>query len=1005
MSAQQNRLTSGGRIDRSKPLNFVFDGKSYTGYQGDTLASALLANGVVLVGRSFKYHRPRGILSAGAEEPNALIQLGVGARTEPNTRATQIELYDGLVAESQNRWPSLNLDIGAINNVIERFIPSGFYYKTFMWPAKGWMFYEKFIREAAGLGKGPTEPDPDRYDKLYASCDVLVVGAGPTGLAAALAAGRTGARVILVDEQQELGGSLLSNRAAKIDGKSAADWVADTVAELAAMSEVTLLTRTTAFAYYDHNSLSLVERVTDHLGPVAGKPRQRLWRVRGKQVILAAGAIERPLVYIDNDRPGCMLASAAQTYVNRYGSMPGKRAVLMTNNDGAYQVALDLADAGVTIAAIVDLRPNPQGDLPRAARAKGIEVLGGQAITKVKGKLAVSEVETMSLSADGKSVSGAAKHITCDLVLSSGGWQPTVHLHSQTRAKVKWNDEIQAFIPDKSLPGQNNVSVGGANGLYGVADCLAAGHAAGAEAAQKSGFGGNAGSAASATSEPASEQVRSLWIIPAEKPIGQGGKHFLDYQNDVTAADVLLAHREGYRSVEHLKRYTTTGMATDQGKTSNVNALAIMAGLRNVEIPQVGTTTFRPPYTPVTYGAFAGRDKVDFLDPIRKTPMHQWHLDHGAKFEPVGQWRRAWYYPKPGEDMHAAVNREVKAARASVGIVDASTLGKIDVQGPDAAWFLNMVYTNAWSKLEPGKCRYGLMCGEDGMVFDDGVTSRLAENHFHMTTTTGGAPRVMGWLEEWHQCEWPDKKVYFTSVTEQWAVIAIGGPMARKLLSELTSDIPLDDKSFPHLSFKEGHVAGVPARVYRITFTGEMSFEINVPPSYGLHVWRAFMQAGEKYDITPYGTEALHVLRAEKGFIIVGQDTDGTITPQDLGMDWIVGKQKPDFIGRRSMLRSDTKRPDRKHLVGLLTENPNEVVPDGAQIVEHLKDRPPMVMLGHVTSSYWSPNCERSIAMGLVKNGRNRMGQTLYACWEDKRVKLKVTEPKFYDPEGARING
>ena len=1005
MTAQRNRLPSGGRIDRSKPLDFVFDGRTLTGYQGDTLASALLANGVVLVGRSFKYHRPRGILSAGAEEPNALIQLGVGARTEPNTRATQIELYDGLIAESQNRWPSLNLDIGAINNVIERFIPSGFYYKTFMWPAKGWMFYEKFIREAAGLGKGPTEPDPDRYDKLYASCDVLVIGAGPTGLAAALAAGRTGARVILVDEQQELGGSLLSNRATKIDGKSAADWVANAVAELSAMPEVKLLTRTTAFAYYDHNSLSLIERVTDHLGPTAGKPRQRLWRVRGKQVVLAAGAIERPLVYIDNDRPGCMLASAAQTYVNRYGAAPGKRAVLMTNNDGAYQAALDLTDTGVSIAAILDLRANPQGDLPKAARAKGIEILGGHAITKVKGKLAVNGVEAMLLNADGKSVSGAARQIHCDLVLSSGGWQPTVHLHSQTRAKVKWNDEIQAFIPDKPLPGQNNVSVGGANGVYGVGDCLAAGHAAGAEAANKSGFGGNSGQAASATSEPASEPVRSLWIIPAEKPVGQGGKHFLDYQNDVTAADVLLAHREGYRSVEHLKRYTTTGMATDQGKTSNVNALAIMAGLRNVEIPQVGTTTFRPPYTPVTFGAFAGRDKVDFLDPIRKTPMHQWHLDHGAKFEPVGQWHRAWYYPKPGEDMHAAVNREVKAARNSVGIVDASTLGKIDVQGPDAAWFLNMVYTNAWSKLEPGKCRYGLMCGEDGMVFDDGVTSRISENHFHMTTTTGGAPRVMAWLEEWHQCEWPDKKVYFTSVTEQWAVIAIGGPMARKLLSELTADIALDDKSFPHLSFKEGHVAGVPARVFRITFTGELSYEINVPPSYGLHVWRAFMQAGEKYDITSYGTEALHVLRAEKGFIIVGQDTDGTITPQDLGMDWIVGKQKPDFIGRRSMLRSDTQRPDRKHLVGLLTENPNEVLPDGAQIVEHLKDKPPMVMLGHVTSSYWSPNCERSIAMGLVKNGRNRMGQTLYACYEDKRVKMKVTEPKFYDPEGARING
>jgi sarcosine oxidase subunit alpha len=493
--------------------------------------------------------------------------------------------------------------------------------------------------------------------------------------------------------------------------------------------------------------------------------------------------------------------------------------------------------------------------------------------------------------------------------------------------------------------------------------------------------------------------------MPSEKPVGQGGKHFIDYQNDVTAADVMLAHREGYRSVEHLKRYTTMGMATDQGKTSNVNALAIMAGLRNVDIPSVGITTYRPPYTPVTFGVFSGRDKEEFLEPVRKTPMHQWHVDHGAKFEPVGQWHRAWYYPKPGESMHDAVSREVKAVRTSVGIVDASTLGKIDVQGPDAAWFLDMVYTNAWSKLGVGKCRYGFMCGEDGMVFDDGVTSRIGPDHFHMTTTTGGAARVLAWLEEWHQCEWPEKKVWFTSVTEQWAVIAIGGPMARKLLGEVCSDIPLDDASFPHLSFKEGTVAGVPARVFRITFTGDLSYEINVPPSYGLHVWRAFMQAGEKYGITPYGTEALHVLRAEKGFIIVGQDTDGTMTPEDLGMGWIIAKSKPDFIGRRSMLRSDTKRPDRKHLVGLLTEDPGTVVPDGAQIVEHPQDKPPMIMLGHVTSSYWSPSMDRSIAMGVVKNGRNRMGQRLYACWDDKRVPMKVTEAKFFDPEGARING
>jgi len=1003
--SQEFRTASGGRIDRSKPVTFTFDGKSFGGFAGDTLASALLANGVRLVGRSFKYHRPRGIVTAGAEEPNALIQLGLGNRTEPNTRATQIELFDGLTSERQNRWPSLSFDTGAINSLISRVIPAGFYYKTFMWPAKGWLFYEKFIRRAAGLGKGPTEPDPDRYDKLYDTCDVLVIGAGPAGIAAALAAGRTGARVVLADEQQELGGSLLSEKTATIDGKPASDWLASAVTELGKLAEVKLLTRTTAFAYYDHNALSLIERVTDHLGPNAAGPRQRLWRIRARKVILATGAIERPLVYLDNDRPGCITASAARTYLNRFGVMPGRRVVLMTNNDSAYRAALDLANAGVTIPVVVDLRTAPSGALVDAVRAKGIEVIAGHAITKVHGAQAVKEVEVARLSDDGKSVTGSTRRISCDCVATSGGWQPTVHLFSQTRSKVKWDDALLAFVPGDSIPGQDNVSIGGAHGVYDLAACLTEGHETGAAAAREASFDGDAGSAASSEAAGAEHPQRALWIVPSEKPVGQGGKHFIDYQNDVTAADVMLAHREGYRSVEHLKRYTTMGMATDQGKTSNVNALAIMAGLRNVEIPSVGITTYRPPYTPVTFGAFAGRDKGDFLDPIRKTAMHQWHVDHGAMFEPVGQWHRPWYYPKPGEDMHAAVNREVKAMRNSVGIVDASTLGKIDVQGPDAAWFLNMVYTNAWSKLEPGKCRYGLMCGEDGMVFDDGVTSRIAENHFHMTTTTGGAARVMAWLEEWHQCEWPDKKVYFTSVTEQWAVMAIGGPMAEKLLSEVAPDLPLDDASFPHLSFREGKVAGVPARVYRITFTGDLSYEINVPPSYGLHVWRAFMQAGEKYGITPYGTETLHVLRAEKGFIIVGQDTDGTMTPGDLGMDWIVAKSKPDFIGRRSMLRSDTKRPDRKHLVGLLTEDPSVVIPDGAQIVEHVKDRPPMTMLGHVTSSYWSPSMDRSIAMGVVKNGRNRIGQRLFACWDEKRVPMQVTEPKFFDPEGKRING
>ena len=564
MSAQKNRVATGGRIDRSKPIRFTFDGKTYYGYEGDSLASALLANGVTLVGRSFKYHRPRGIISAGPEEPNALIEVGTGARREPNTRAPQIELYDGLVTASQNRWPSLDFDLGAVNSVMSRFLPSGFYYKTFKWPKDGWLFYEKFIRRMAGLGTGSQETDPDRYDKLYAHCDVMVVGAGPAGLAAALAAGRAGARVVLVDEQSELGGSLLSERERTIDGKPAAEWVATASAELASMPEVRVLTRTTAFAYLDANKQSCVERLTDHIAPSATGPRQRLWRIRAKEVILAAGSIERPLVYSDNDRPGCMLASAARTYVNRYGATPGQRVVIMTNNDTAYQTALDLTAAGVSVAAIVDLRANPTGALAQAARAKGIEIIENSAIIHVKGTKQVREVDVQSLTSDGKGVTGSVRHLYCDTVLSSGGWQPTVHLHSQTRAKVVWDDGIQAFVPGPIMPGQNNRSVGSARGAFGLNEALNEGHNAGAEAAAKFGFSNVTGNAPSAEAEPESQPLRSLWIVPSNVPVGQGGKHFVDYQNDVTAADVQLAHREGYVSVEHLKRYTTMGMATDQ---------------------------------------------------------------------------------------------------------------------------------------------------------------------------------------------------------------------------------------------------------------------------------------------------------------------------------------------------------------------------------------------------------------------------------------------------------
>ncbi|HVR66440.1 MAG TPA: sarcosine oxidase subunit alpha [Verrucomicrobiae bacterium] len=1002
MNGQPNRLPEGGRIDRTKPIAFTFNGKRLTGYQGDTLASALLANGVALVGRSFKYHRPRGIMTAGSEEPNALVQVGSGARTEPNLRATQVEIYEGLTASSQNCWPSVEFDIGEANSVLSKLFPAGFYYKTFMWPPSFWMKYEYFIRRAAGLGVAPEEPDPDHYDKTFAHCDVLVVGGGPAGLAAALAAGRSGARVLLCDEQQEFGGALLSGND-EIDGKPAAEWVADAVAELAATPEVRVLQRTTAYGYYDHNSVWLVERTGDHLPPGNVTYRQRLWKVRAKQVVLATGAIERPLVFADNDRPGIMLAGAARTYANRYGALPGRRVVVMTNNDSAYQAAVDLAQAGATVAAIVDLRANADGAAVGAARGRNIEVLAGHAITGTKGRKRVSAVSVVRMSDAGDSVVGALREIECDLVLHSGGWNATVHLFSQSGGKLRFDENIAGFVPDRSV--QKERSAGAAKGSFGLADCLSEGFDAGRGAARDAGFIGDSGTAPRAEAAGAESPLRPIWVVPSVNPIGHGAKFFVDHQNDATAADVLLAEREGYRSVEHLKRYTTMGMGTDQGKTSNVNALAIMAQKLGRDIPQVGTTTFRPAYSPVTIGVFGGHERGDLMDPLRRTALHHWHENAGAKWENVGQWRRPWYYPRPDETMHDAVNREVKATRSGVGIMDASTLGKIDIQGPDSVELLNWVYCNAWSNLEIGRCRYGFMLGEDGMVFDDGVTSRLGEHHFHMTTTSGGAARVLGWLENWLQTEWPDMRVFCTSVTEQWATVAVNGPFARKLLSELTKDIDLDAKQFPFMSFRDGQVAGIPARVYRISFTGELSYEINVAPSYALALWQALMAAGEKYGITAYGTEAMHVLRCEKGFVIVGQETDGTVTPQDLGMDWIVSKKKKDFLGKRALARVDTARADRKHLVGLQTENASEVIPEGGQVVAELKDKPPMAMLGHVTSSYYSPNVGRSIAMALLKNGRSRMGETVHIPLADRVIRAKVMEPRFFDLEGKRIDG
>ncbi len=1000
--AQRFRIPAGGRIDRTRTVAFHWNGERLEGYAGDTLASALLANGHHLVGRSFKYHRPRGILTAGSEEPNALVQLETGARTLPNMRATQVELYPGLKATAQNCWPSLAFDVGAINNTFSRLIPSGFYYKTFMAPASWWeTVYEPRIRRAAGFGHAPRQPDPDRYEKTHVHCEVLVVGAGPAGLAAALAAGRSGARVMLVDEQNELGGSLLS-RNETISGKPGAEWLRRALAELETLPEVRLLPRTTLFSYFDHNYLAALERVTDHLGPDRGegKPRQRLWKIRARQVVLATGAHERPLVFRNNDRPGVMLASAARTYANRYAVRPGERAVVFTNNDDAWGAALDLSDAGLHVS-IVDSRAEVDETLRAAAEAREMRTFLGQAVLEAHGGNRVRGVRVGALDESGRSVRGTPRDLRCDVVAMSGGWNPAVHLLSQSRGKLDWDERQACFVP--GTPVQAERSVGACNGSFDLAACLREGHAAGREAAAAAGFRAPAGRAPSAEVREQGP-LRPLWVVPPARVDGPTNKHFVDFQHDVTAADVGLAAREGYVSVEHLKRYTTTGMGTDQGKTSNVNALAILAQTLGEPVPAVGTTTFRPPYTPVTFGALAGRDIDDIADPVRMTAMHWWHVEHGARFEDVGQWKRPWYYPHGDEDMHAAVARECKAVRNAVGILDASTLGKIDIQGPDAGEFLDRIYTNGFRKLAIGRARYGLMCGEDGMVFDDGVSVRMGENHYLMHTTTGGAARVLAWLESWLQTEWPTLRVYCNSVTEQWATASISGPKARALLGELCSDVDLSPEAFPFMSLREGTVAGIAARINRVSFTGESSFEINVPAHYGLALWQALMHAGVKYGITPFGTETMHVLRAEKGFIIVGQDTDGTLNPYDLGLGGMVAKHK-DFLGKRSMLRADSRRPDRKHLVGLRTENPTDVLPEGGQIVETPQQQPPVPMLGHVTSSYWSENLGHSIAMGLVKGGQQRLGGTVYVQLAERAVKCTVVQPQFYDPQGSRMHG
>jgi len=1008
---QCNRLATGGRIDREKTCIFHFAGRRLMGYAGDTLASALLANGIDIVGRSFKYGRPRGIMCAGVEEPNAIVQLGATEATQvPNVRATEQALYDGLVCSPVNGWPNVEFDImSLIGKLGGSLMTPGFYYKTFMFPKSAWRSYETFIRKAAGLGRSPKVGDPDRYDHMNHHVDVMVVGAGPTGLMAALTAARQGVRVILADEQRELGGSLLFSDEV-IDGMPAMDWVSRVRTELESYADVLLLPRATVTGYHDHNFLTISERRSDHLGDRAPGDmcRQRLHKVRAVSVILATGAHERPLVFANNDVPGCMVASSVSHYIKRFAVVPGRQLVVLTNNDGGYQCAFDWLDAGREVIAIVDTRKKPDGMATSKALQLGINLVTGSAVIDVKGGRRVSAAVVASIDGEGTCVTGNTMQFACDTIASSGGWSPAVHLSCHTGSRPVWDESIPGFVPGATH--EQCFSGGSVTGRQVLATCLDDGIGMGSKAADLAAVTASQNVKDAVPKTPVTSGVNKrislvmpMYLVPHTKTPDHAPKQFVDMQNDVTAAGIRMTLREGFESIEHVKRYTAMGFGTDQGKTGNINGMAIVARILGQTIAETGTTVFRPNYTPVTFGAVAGSHVGELFEPKRYTPMHRWHEQHGAEFENVGQWKRAWYYPQPGESMQAALDREQLATRNGVGILDASTLGKIDIQGRDAREFLGRVYTNAWAKLAPGRCRYGLMCGEDGMIFDDGVTACLADDHFHMTTTTGGAAHVFSWLEMWQQTEWPELDVRFTSVTDHWATMAIAGPNSRKLLAELT-DINLDADVFSFMDWREGTVAGVAARVFRISFTGDLSFEINVPAYHGLQVWQTLFEHGKKYGLTPYGTETMHILRAEKGFIIVGQDTDGSMTPLDVDHGWAVAQNKPfSFIGQRGMQRADCIRSNRKQLVGLLTTDATVVLPEGAQAVRDPLETIPMRMVGHVTSSYYSATLERSIAMAVIKDGLNRKGEMVYFPLSDGRmIKAEITDPVFLDVAGKR---
>ncbi len=982
--SQINRI-AGGQIDRSKTLNFTFDSKSYTGHPGDTLASALLANGVRLMGRSFKYHRPRGPLSAGSEEPNALVELRSGARQEPNTRATVAELFDGLEAKSQNRWPSLAFDMMSINDRLSGFLAAGFYYKTFMWPAAFWeKVYEPIIRHAAGLGSMSTLEDPDSYDKGFLHCDLLIIGAGPSGLMAALTAGRAGARVVLADEDFRFGGRL-NAETHEISDMSGADWASEAVAELSTLPNVRLMMRTTVVGAFDHGIYSAVERVSDHLAvPLPGKPRQTLWRIYSKHAILAAGATERPVAFENNDRPGIMMAGSLRAYANRWGVSVGDRVAVFSNNDDGLRTAVDLQAKGVDVVAVVDSREG-------GALLPGIRHLRGAQVIDSEGRLGLKAI-TVRLA------NGKTETIQTTALGVSGGWNPNLNISSHHRSKPHWREDIAAFVPGEGGP-VNLSAVGAANGTMSTHAALTSGQSRALDIL--SALGVTAKSTALPKAEDAPISIKPLWYVNHGK-----GRAWIDQQNDVTVKDVKLAHQENFTSVEHLKRYTTLGMATDQGKTGNVIGLAVMAELTGRSIPETGTTVYRPPYTPVAMGTLAGRSRGKEFKPFRHTPSHKWAEEQGAVFVEVGMWLRTQWLPRAGEThWRQSVDREVLATRKSVGICDVTTLGKIDIQGTDAGAFLDKVYANTFSTLAIGKCRYGLMLREDGIVFDDGTTARMGEHEYVMTTTTANAVSVFRHLEFVRQCLYPDMDVQLISTTEAWAQYSVAGPNARKLLEKIV-DQDISDVAFPYMGAGNTTVCGgLRARLFRISFSGELAFEIAVPTRYGDALIRKLVEVGQEFDAVVYGTETLGVMRIEKGHV-AGNELNGQSTALNMGLGKMVSKKK-DSIGMALSQREGLNDLNGYRLVGVKPVDKDQPLNAGSHFLEIGAAPVAENDGGWLTSMVYSPHIGSHIALGYLKAGDQKIGKHMRAVnfLNKTDVEIEIVSPHFFDPEGERLRG